>query len=175
MWGKVEDNPTHTSRGGLRVLFTGSSEHTIDSKLRLAVPAKYRNQWSKERDGEAWYCFPWPTGQLRLYTEGLFVQLAQPKDEVSRLATDADLALLKSRLFGLTERLEMDTAGRVQIPKSHADMIGLAGAGSEVAVVGAGDHLEVWDRARWSAKLKADFEGLPELTAKVQAKGLRTF
>lgn len=157
------------------MLFTGSSEHTIDSKLRLAVPAKYRNQWLKERDGEAWYCFPWPTGQLRLYTEGLFAQLAQPKDGASRLAPDPDLAQLKSRLFGLTERLEMDSAGRIQIPKLHTDMIGLPGAGSEVAVVGAGDHLEVWARDAWSRNLRKNFEELQHLAERVQGKGLQAF
>ena len=33
------------------MLFTGTSEHTLDAKLRLAIPAKYRNQWNPERDG----------------------------------------------------------------------------------------------------------------------------
>lgn len=154
------------------MLFTGSSEHSIDAKQRLAIPAKYRNQWSPERDGEAWYCFPWATGQLRLYTETTFTRLAQPKDDDARLAPDPDLALLKSRLFGLTERLEMDSAGRIQIPKLHMEMIGLK---AEVAVVGAGDHLEIWDRATWSASLKSSFNSLPDLAARVQAKGLRTF
>lgn len=157
------------------MLFTGSSEHTIDSKLRLAVPAKYRNLWSKERDGEAWFCFPWATGQLRLYTEARFTQLAQPKEDDSKLAPDPDLALLKSRLFGLSERLEMDSTGRIPIPKQHLEMIGLPGAGSEIAVVGAGDHLEIWDRATWVASIRANFNTLPELAARVQAKGLRTF
>jgi len=157
------------------VLFIGTSEHTIDAKLRLAVPAKYRNQWVAERDGGAWYCFPWATGQLRLYTEALFSRLAQPKDDESKLAPDPDLALLKSRLFGLTERLEMDTAGRIQIPKKHIELIGLTGAGSDVAVVGAGDHLEVWDRGTWDASIKSNFNSIPDFAARVQAKGLRTF
>ncbi len=157
------------------MLFTGTSEHTIDAKLRLAIPAKYRHKWCAEHDGGAWYCFPWATGQLRLYTEVLFTKLAQPRDEDSKLAPDPDLALLKSRLFGLTERLEMDSAGRIQIPKLHLEMIGLAGAGSEVAVVGAGDHLEIWDGPTWNASLKSNFNALPDLAARVQAKGLRTF
>ncbi len=40
--------------------FTGYSEHTIDAKQRLAIPAKYRAQWDDKRDGTAWYGVPWP-------------------------------------------------------------------------------------------------------------------
>ena len=47
------------------MLFTGHSEHTIDAKLRLAIPAKYRNNLTPERDGLAWFCVPWPGGVLR--------------------------------------------------------------------------------------------------------------
>ncbi|MCC6319997.1 MAG: hypothetical protein IT438_00995 [Phycisphaerales bacterium] len=159
------------------MLFTGFSEHTIDAKQRLAVPAKYRNQWDAERDGKAWFCFPWAGtvgggGHLRLYTESSFTKLAQATDDEAKLAPDPDLALLKTRLFGITERLEMDTAGRVQVPKLHMDVIGLT---SEVAVVGAGDHLEVWERSSWVSNLRANVMSLTELAQRVQAKGLRTF
>jgi MraZ protein len=155
------------------VLFTGFSEHTVDAKLRLAIPAKYRNQWSPERDGNAWYCFPWDKGELRLYTEAVYHRLAQPRENESRLAPDPDLARLQSLLFGLSERLEMDSAGRIQIPKLHLEMIGLPGAGSDVAVVGAGDHLNVLERAAWLASVRT--ASIPDLAARVQAKGLRSF
>jgi len=154
------------------VLFTGFSEHAIDTKQRLAIPAKYRNQWEAARDGNAWFCFPWATGQLRLYTESTFTRLAQSNGDDAKLAPDPDVALLKSRLFGITERLEMDSAGRIQVPKLHMELIGLTG---EVAVVGAGDHLEIWDRATWIANLRSNVNSLTELAQRVQAKGLRSF
>lgn len=154
------------------MLFTGFSEHTIDQKQRLAIPAKYRNHWVPERDGNAWFCFPWPTGQLRLYSETTFTRLAASKDDDARLAPDPDLAQLKSRLFAITERLEMDTAGRIQIPKLHMEVIGLS---ADVVVAGAGDHLEIWDRSTFTANYRTNVLSLPDLAARVQAKGLRTF
>lgn len=159
------------------MLFTGFSEHSIDAKQRLAVPAKYRHQRSATGDSKdlvsaSWFCFPWATGQLRLYPEDTFTRLAQSRDDDARLAPDPDLALLKSRLFGITERLDMDSAGRIQIPKLHMELIGL---NNEVAVVGAGDHLEIWDRASWIAGLRGNINSLPDLAQRVQAKGLRTF
>src|SRR5258705_13434129 len=100
------------------MLFSGSSEHGIDEKLRLAVPAKYRNQWDRARDGDAWFCVPWPTGHLRLFTEGRFRTIGAKEDEKRpTLAPDEDEAGLESSLYGFAERLEMDANGRIVIPR----------------------------------------------------------
>lgn len=147
------------------MLFTGHSENTIDSKLRLAIPAKYRNQWDPSRDGGAWYCIPWPTGHLRLYTETTFRELAS--QGANTLTPDAEEADLESDLFGFAERLEMDATGRVGIPKTHVELVGL---GSEVVVVGARVRLEVHDRAAWTASTQERFRKLPDLVARIQAK-----
>lgn len=147
------------------MLCTGQSEHTIDSKQRLAIPAKYRNQWDAARDGGAWFCIPWPTGHLRLYTETTFTNLAR-QGEMS-LTPDEDLAELQSTLFGLAERLEMDSAGRVNIPQQH---LKLAGIGSEVTVVGAGDRLEVRNRSAWTDGTLERFNALPKLIERTKSK-----
>ena len=147
------------------MLFTGQSEHSIDAKQRLAIPAKYRNQWDAARDGGAWVCIPWPTGHLRLYTESTFAALAR-QGEMS-LTPDEDLAELQTTLFGLAERLEMDSAGRVIIPQQH---LKLAGIGAEVSVVGAGDRLEVRNRGQWTAAAASRFEALPKLVERIQQR-----
>lgn len=139
------------------MLFTGVSEHTVDSKLRLAVPAKYRNQWDSVRDGSAWYCIPWPTGLLRLYTEGQFQKLAGAMG--STLLPDANTAELQAGYFGFAERLEMDSAGRVTLIKKHLELTGL---GSEVVIVGAQDRLEIRSRASWEADQREMFKRLQE-------------
>ncbi len=147
------------------MLFTGQSQHTIDSKLRLAIPAKYRNQWKASRDGEAWYCLPWPTGHLRLYTEARFVELAE-RGEAS-LTPGSDEASLETTLFGFAERLEEDKAGRITIPRAHLDR---AKIGADVAVVGARFRLEVHDRARWDASATEMFNRLPEFIDSTAAR-----
>ena len=148
------------------MLFTGHSEHSIDSKLRLAIPAKYRNQMSAERDGAAWYCVPWPGGVLRLYTERQFEELAShlPRS----LMPSKGLADLNSRFFGFAERLEMDGQGRVAIPKLHLELAGLSS--TEVVVVGALVMLEVRDRAAWLSAQKESFAELPELASRIDAE-----
>ena len=94
------------------MLFTGTSELQIDAKQRLAVPAKYRNQWDSSRDGGAWVCVPWPTGRLlRLYTEGAFVRLSEQL--ASSIAPTEAQADFDASFYGYAERLEVDTAGRI--------------------------------------------------------------
>lgn len=148
------------------MLFTGHSDHAIDSKLRLAIPAKYRNQLNPEADGSAWYCVPWPGGILRLYTERGFEQLAS-RDE-SSLTPGEDEADLEAQLFGFAERLETDAQGRITLPKLHLDLATLAS--SEVVIVGARNRLEVRDRAAWLAGQSERFSALPSLVARIEAK-----
>lgn len=147
------------------MLFTGQSEHSIDAKQRLAIPAKYRNQWDASRDGGAWICVPWPTGHLRLYTESTFASLARQTD--MSLTPDEDLAELQTTIFGLAERLEMDSAGRVIIPQQHLKLTGL---GSDVAIVGAGDRLEVRARGEWTGTTADRFKALPNLIERIQQR-----
>ncbi|MCW5764492.1 MAG: hypothetical protein KIT68_00785 [Phycisphaeraceae bacterium] len=146
------------------VLFTGYSEHQIDPKQRLAIPAKYRNQWDPSRDGGAWYCVPWPDGHLRLYTESTFTELAR-RGETSLTPGQLE-AELESTLFGFAERLEMDSAGRIALPKRHLELTGLK---SDVVVVGARVRLEVRDRAAWQKQSEDRFKQLPGLIAQIEA------
>jgi MraZ protein len=150
------------------VLFTGYSEHTIDAKQRLAIPAKYRNRWSVERDGAMWACLPWPTGHLRLYTENYFESIAQTSRQT--LTPDRDTAELESRLFSLVEHIETDSAGRIILPKRHLEKARL---GSEVVVIGAGNRLEVHDAARWKAGEEQGFQTLQDQVERIEARNRR--
>lgn len=154
------------------MLFTGHSELTIDAKLRLQIPAKYRNAWDEARDGKAWYCVPWPGGIVRLYSEACFEELAQQSTSGGRatLTPDQDAADLEADLFSLAERIELDSAGRIVLPKQHLELAGLGGGGSEVVVIGAGNRLEVRDRAAWKQTLTQRFSRLPSLVAKIEAR-----
>jgi MraZ protein len=48
--------------------------------------------------------------------------------------------------FAQTEKAAVDRAGRVVLPERHAAHAGLR---HEVILLGAGDHLELWDAQRW--------------------------
>jgi len=147
------------------VLFTGHAELNIDAKQRLAIPAKYRAQLSPERDGLAWFCVPWSNGLLRIYTETTFTELSSKGDQT--LATTEDQAEFEATLYGFAERIELDSAGRITIPKLHLQMTGL---GTEVVIVGARNRLEVRDRNAWTATIPERFARLPSLVSKVEGQ-----
>ncbi len=144
--------------------FTGSSDITIDAKQRLAIPAKYRSLIDPEKD-KAWFCVPWPGGILRLYSETEFTTLAGRWDRT--LTPGAEQAELEAELFGLAERIEMDSAGRITIPRGLLDMVGL---GTEVVVVGALNRLEVRDRSKWESGKLDRFARLPGLVERFEAQ-----
>ncbi len=140
------------------MLFTGSSEHTIDDKKRLSIASKHRALLPQSVS--AWYCIPWPSGVLRLYPEPTFLELANKWDDSLTPSDEQDQ--LVSTMFGFAERLEMDSAGRVRLPQKHLDLVGL---GSEVVVLGAKRMLVITDQKQWQDGERQRFEDLRRLVA----------
>ena len=149
------------------MLFTGHYEHTIDAKNRLAIPADIRNQWIAEEHGAAWYATPWVGSVIRLYTEADFK--ARAREHMLGLTPDADHAALLSTLFGLSARLEPDSAGRIRI---SADLLDLVDLNSEIILVGCGEWLEIRDRAVWRASLKDRIKQIPSLMQRLNDRRL---
>lgn len=147
------------------MLFTGHYEHTIDAKHRLAIPADIRARWDALSDGTSFFAVPWVGGIIRLYTEADFHQRAGAAPLT--LTPDEDEAELQATLFGLSRRLELDGAGRIRIPE---DLLELTGLATDVVLVGAGDRLEIRDRAAWSASKSERLAKLPELMRRISAR-----
>jgi len=147
------------------VLFTSQYEHSIDAKHRLAIPSDIRNRWRVESEGTAWFAVPWPGGLIRLYPERAFEARASSGELT--LTPDEDEAELQATLFGLSARIEMDSAGRIRLPE---EMLTLVGLGSEVVLVGAGDRLEIRDRSEWGKTRGDRLAQLPELMARISAR-----
>lgn len=137
------------------MIFTGHAELTIDAKQRLAIPAKHRARHNAERDGAAWYCVPWGREKLMLYTEKRFEEMVE-KGEFT-LTPDEETSERASNFFGMCERLEPDSAGRIIIPQSHKR---IAGIGENVAMIGCGKYLELWNQEAWDRGQEKRFESL---------------
>jgi MraZ protein len=145
------------------VSLSGQSEHGIDSKLRLAIPARLRPPVNPDGPPAAYKCVPWPSGHLRLYPEEVFRVLSG--EIKSTLTSGESISEFERTMFGMAEKLELDASGRVALHKYHIELVGL---GSEVVVVGANNRLEVHDRAKWKSELLARFNKLPELAERAE-------
>jgi MraZ protein len=126
------------------VLFTGEYDHSIDSKLRLAIPAEIRASLDPATDGLAFYAAPGPNGALWLWPEKAFIRLAQ-RIEQSLLPAE-ELVQFDEITFPEARRLEMDSNGRIRLPEK---MLARAGLKSDVVILGMRDHLELRDPQEW--------------------------
>ncbi len=148
-------------------IFTGTSEHSIDAKLRLSIPAKHRTQLEGTPDGGTWCAVPWGVGSIRLYPKASYEELST--NGMNRLLSDRDSSELSVGFHALTETLEVDAQGRIGIPKWTVEDAGLVGV-TEVVIIGCGGWLEVRDRAAWQAARRARVAGLPDLVSKIYSK-----
>lgn len=147
------------------MLFTGQFEHTIDAKNRLAIPSDIRARWSEKVHGTCWYATPVKPGLIRLYTEKAYEERASATPKT--FTPDEDESDLQVSFFAFSERLEIDSAGRVRFPDGLLESVSLT---PEVILVGAGDRLEIRDRATWHAERAERLKNLPHLMKKVAEK-----
>ncbi len=121
-------------------MFIGEYRHNIDTKGRLSIPAKMRLEC-----GEKVYVTRGNEGCLAVYTaagwEAYYQSLmALPK---TKKKTRIFIRLVTSR----ATECEFDKLGRINIPLVLRNEGKLQ---KECVVVGAGDHIEIWDSETWN-------------------------
>lgn len=122
-------------------MFQGTALITLDAKGRLALPARAREEIASA--GGVMIAARHPDGCLVLYPEAAWA----PKREALLALPFAARGFVRL-VLGSAEELTLDRAGRVLIP---ASLRALAGLSREAALVGWGDHFELWDRGRLAA------------------------
>jgi MraZ protein len=144
------------------VPFRGTFDHTLDAKNRLTVPARYRAALA---DGVV-LAMPldlrpcvgvWRPQEYEDYTR-------RAMETVPRLSRS--LAELERFFYGSSHETELDAAGRVMVPAFLGEHAALA---REVLVVGAGNRMELWNKAAWSEYRPELLSGVAEVTARVDA------
>ena len=136
--------------------FHGTFDHSLDAKHRLTVPSKLRTAFAEGAFlvREADRC-------ISLYPSTTYSALTQ--SALSGLnPLSAQAKELKRMLYGNATDTELDSAGRVMVP---ARMLAHAGIERDVVVTGAGDCLELWDRATWESYDAELAQRAPDLTA----------
>ena len=120
-------------------MFTGEFRHTIDGKGRVAVPARFRVDLA----AGATVC-RWLENCVAIFPKQIWQQLADAAS-AERYA-DAGARAFTRFLFSGAFEVELDAQGRLVLPASLRQFGGLK---SEAVVVGAADHIELWEPARW--------------------------
>lgn len=141
--------------------FRGQHEHNIDAKDRITVPAGYRAALSDGvvvMEGVEKCVEVWPEAAA----EAMEAEWINPLSPMG-----ADGRRIRRRVFGTSEQVELDSAGRVRLPKHLIKHAALDGAS---LVVGVGDHLEIWNRVEWEGESEEFEAQAAELTERLAAQ-----
>ena len=137
------------------VAFDGEFLHGIDEKGRLIIPAKYRDSL-----GHRYMLCKGLEDSLFAYPMDAWAKLIDKLDDLNVFTRkNRDF---KRRFFSGSTECEIDKQGRTLISqpfRKHASLT------KDVYFIGAGDHIELWDKDAWetySRDLDADYEALAE-------------
>jgi MraZ protein len=138
-------------------VFLGTYEPRLDDKGRLILPAKFRDQMAggivlTRGQERCLYAFP------RSEFEQIHDQLRQAP-LTSKQARD----YMRVFLSGATDDVP-DRQGRVTIP---AILRKYAGLERDLAVIGSGSKVEIWDATAWDDYLRAQEDSYAQITDEV--------
>lgn len=123
----------------MRTVFLGRFDHNLDTKGRIAIPAKFRPDLA---DGVVVtrgidHC-------LAAYSLSAFEDLATRMNALSM--ADPNARLMRRMMFSEAMDATLDGQGRILIP---ADLRTYAGIEREAIVVGLHSTFEIWSPERW--------------------------
>jgi MraZ protein len=141
--------------GEPEMAFNGECPHTVDEKGRVIMPLKFREALGNRcmlAKGVERCISVYPTEEWRK----LEIQLDTLHDFKKK---NRDF---KRRFFSGSIEVETDRQGRVNLSN---ELITYANIGKEVYIIGAGGHVEIWDRDGWEEYrniLNEEYEALAE-------------
>ena len=143
-------------------MLIGTYNHSADDKGRVFVPSKWRDDL-----GDAFYL-----------TKGLGkCLLGMPASAWEALCgrlsalpmTNAEAARFSRLILGNAHSAEMDKQGRILLP---ANLRAYAGLGREIAFVGVGGRIEIWEAARWEEYNDSMQDEYEEVLARMAELGI---
>ena len=143
-------------------MLLGEYEHSIDTKGRIAMPAKLREG----------------LGGKFIITKGLdgclFVYAMDEWQRVEQKLASLPMSRKTARdftrfLFGGACEGECDKQGRVLLPASLRRYAGLE---REAVIVGVGSRAEIWDAAKWQQYNEESAEDVNELAEQLADFGI---
>ena len=130
------------------------SEHRLDSKGRIVLPAKLR-----EKLGDVVFVTKGIEEYLALYSKEAWNDLQEKIKGISyySLSPSARNAL---RIMMDEECINIDGAGRILLP---AELREYARLSQDVKFIKLPSHIEIWDKQIWKNRENPTLENLPDL------------
>ena len=140
--------------------FTGEYDCKLDAKGRMVLPSKIKNS------------LPEGSGDEIVVRRGfepclVLYPMLEYKKIFSKIAGlnefNAEYRNLQRNFFRGNAIVELDSAGRILIPKN---MLAFAGLEKESIVVGMGNRVEIWDASKYDEYLIKDQQEFSDLAEK---------
>jgi|SRR5262245_44604656 transcriptional regulator MraZ len=151
-------------------MFRGANKVTLDSKGRLAMPARYRERIMERSNGRLVATVDRSDRCLLIYT---LPEWEEIELKLRRLPTlNRATRRLQRLMIGHAADLDLDANGRILIPPSLREYAALT---RSAVLIGQGNRFELWDEAQWNenreAWLKVD-ESTEELPPELESLSL---
>lgn len=139
----------------------GSFTHKLDSKGRMVLPARFREEMGSSviatmginrrhiaiRSAKEWQIFD---ARLKAAYEN-----------------NSSMGAVRTVLLGYANSIDIDSAGRILVPQELRNRLTI---GFEVSIIGSGDHIQIWDSGEWKKwcdeiepRFEEILEGIPGL------------
>ena len=132
-------------------MFQGAASLNLDTKGRMAVPARHRDALLALAEGRL-VLTAHPHRCLLIYPAPAWEPIRAKILAAPSLETQS--AMLRRRLVGFAVETEMDAAGRILVPPELRQYAGLE---KQVWLVGQGGNFELWSDAGWKQQQEAIF------------------
>lgn len=140
-------------------MFIGEYNHTIDTKGRLIVPLKFREQL-----GETFVITKGNDGCLSIYTNEAWETFLE---KITTLPGNKNSRDFVRYFVSSAEVVETDKQGRILVPAGLREHAGLE---KDIVLAGAIDKIEVWDKERWSKA--SNLDNIDDITENLAGLGL---
>jgi MraZ protein len=139
-------------------MFRGINSATLDSKGRMALPARFREVLQIGADGKTVVTIDMREQCLLLYPLSEWEVVQRKLESLANVGARA--RLLQRLLIGHATDLELDAQGRILLPAMLRDFAQLE---KKLVLVGQGNKVEIWSGDHWRERMQnwlADETGL---------------
>ncbi len=134
-------------------MFRGQFLHSIDSKGRVSLPARFRDVIAVD-NRQILVITPSPFDRcLHAYSLREWERLESKISEYSNL--EPNVVRFKRLYISAAVECELDKNGRIVVPQNLREQAGLE---KEVFLAGMGRNFEMWTKAGWDAALSVTDE-----------------
>lgn len=138
-------------------MLLGKTNITLDTKGRVSIPARYREQLLDACDGKLVVALNPFDGCLNIYPHGEWLKCMRKMEQVEDKSKD--FREVQRIIYSNSHEIDMDASGRVLVPQELRERIGLE---KNSVLVGHNDKFELWSEADW---LRVCKEGTEKLMA----------